>query len=255
MHSPSKATVGPAPCSAPRSARDSPRRRPPAQAGSAPPRSLQGQRLLLVDDNALVRDLFAAGLSRLGATCVLAADGEEAIERAQTGHFAAVVLDLSMPRLDGLAVTRRLRAAGLTARIVGVSAHASAADRTIALAAGMDAFLSKPVELADLAAALAPAAAPPTQPFDDARLLALLTARFRASVPDDVARLRAAWQARNWPSLRFHAHYLRSSAGAIGDLRLYALCGGLEHAAEAHDAGAAQSAWADCEAALAPWLT
>ena len=233
---------------------------PPAQAGSAPPRSLQGQRLLLVDDNALVRDLFAAGLSRLGASCVLAADGEEAIERAQTGHFAAVVLDLSMPRLDGLAVTRRLRAAGLTARIVGVSAHASAADRTIALAAGMDAFLSKPVELADLAAALAPPAAPadaapPAQPFHDARLLALLTARFRASVPDDVARLRAAWQARNWPSLRFHAHYLRSSAGAIGDLRLYDLCGGLEHAAEAHDAGAAQSAWADCEAALAPWLT
>jgi signal transduction histidine kinase/CheY-like chemotaxis protein len=233
---------------------------PPPRAGSRPPPSLLGHRLLIVDDNALVRDLFAAGLSRLGASCVLAADGEEAIKRARTGHFAAVVLDLSMPRLDGLAVTRRLRAAGRTTRIVGVSAHASDADRTIARAAGMDAFLTKPVELADLAAALAPAdapadAAPPARVFDDAPLLASLTARFRTQVPDDVARLRAAWQARDWPSLRFHAHYLRSSAGAIGDLRLYDLCGGLEQAAKAHDAGAAQSAWADCEAALAPWLT
>ncbi len=230
---------------------------PPAltPAASHPLPSLAARRLLIVDDNVLVRDLFTAWLSELGAICESAADGEEAILRAQAANFDAVVLDLALPGLDGLAVTRRWRAAGRRWRIVGVSAHASEADRTVALTAGMDAFLSKPVELAALVAALVPVTPPPTAPGRHARLRASLAARFRAQAPDDVARLRTAWQERDWTSLRARAHHLRSSAGVVGDERLYAACGALEDAAESRNASAAVTAWATCESALAPWLS
>lgn len=222
---------------------------------SVPLPSLRDRRLLIVDDNALVRDLFATWLTNLGATCELAADGEEALVRTQERTFDAVILDLAMPRLDGLAVTRRWREAGHTWRIVGVSAHASDSDRTVALSAGMDAFLSKPIELAALAAALTSESPSLSTPSLHAKLRADLTDRFRAQAPDDFARLRAAWQVRDWTSLHARAHHLRSSAGVVGDERLYAACGALEDAAEVHDASAVTSAWAQCEVALAPWLT
>jgi CheY-like chemotaxis protein len=86
----------------------------------------------------------------------LATDGEEAVEafRAQP-HFDLVLLDLRMPRLDGLAAARRIRgmgSEGAQATLIALTAQASAEDRTAALAAGMDDFVTKPIAPAALEA-------------------------------------------------------------------------------------------------------
>ena len=72
------------------------------------PATLHGRRVLIADDNPLVRELYAAHLGRLGACCETVADGERAAARAGSGDFAAVVLDLSMPGLDGYEVMVRI---------------------------------------------------------------------------------------------------------------------------------------------------
>ncbi len=128
--------------------------------GSGPRRlPALGQRVLVVEDNVALRALLGDWLDELGCATVLAPDGEEALALAREQDFDAVVLDLGLPGIDGREVARRLRARptppGATRpRIVGLSAHAGEEDRLSALAAGMDLFLTKPVELAALAAAL-----------------------------------------------------------------------------------------------------
>ena len=216
--------------------------------------SLRGRRVLVADDNPLVRDLFVAWLAELGAVCEVADHGEAALALALRHTFDAAILDLAMPRLDGLAVTRRLRALGHSWRIVGVSAHASGHDRAQALAAGMDAFLTKPVDLPTLAAALITTPTPALPATKRERIRAQLIERFRAEVAGNAADVRDALARRDWPALHQRAHYLKSSAGVIGDERLYETCSALEDAAEAGDATLADAAWKKCETALAPWL-
>lgn len=224
-----------------------------AAPASGPATSLRGRRVLVADDNALVRDFFCAGLGELGACCERAADGEEALSRALEGDFAAVVLDLSMPRLEGVEVARRLRARlGPQLRIVGASAHAGSTERARALAAGMDAFLAKPVGIGELAAALgvsddAPAA------MDETRMRAALSVQFRAEAHAHAAMLALAWKTRDWPGLVQAAHYVHNSALVVRDGALSAACAALMRAAEACDEAAARDGWERCDQALAPW--
>jgi CheY-like chemotaxis protein/anti-sigma regulatory factor (Ser/Thr protein kinase) len=106
-------------------------------------------RLLLVDDNALDRDMLSRRLARRGFDVQLAADGGDALERAQWDTPDLVVLDTSLPVLDGFAVTRRLKADARTGTVpvLILTAHALLTDRERALAAGCDDFDTKPVEL------------------------------------------------------------------------------------------------------------
>jgi HPt (histidine-containing phosphotransfer) domain-containing protein len=117
----------------------------------------------------------------------------------------------------------------------------------------MDAFLTKPVELAALVNALAVAPAP--APDRHARLRAELAARFRTAARAEAGAVQAALGRRDWAELKRRAHHLKSSAGVVGDERLYTACTAIEDAAEAADADVADRAWPECEAALAPWLT
>ncbi len=226
----------------------------PAAAAAPDPGSLAGRRVLVADDNALVREILAAQLARLGAKCETVADGEAALALAFSGKFSAVVLDLSMPRLDGLEVARRIRArCGPTVRIVGASAHAAAADRTRALAAGMDAFVTKPVNLAALAAALD--CVPGAAGNEENDLAPAALARwFRREVPPARVALCTAWRLRDWAALERQAHYLRNSALAVSDAALGAACSRLEESAVARDEAAAGRSWLQCEAELARWL-
>jgi len=89
-----------------------------------------------------------------GASVASAADGLEATERALAETFDVVVMDVRMPRMDGFAAARALRAAGCRAPLVAVSADASSEVLANALAAGFDAVLPKPFGLADLIRAL-----------------------------------------------------------------------------------------------------
>lgn len=219
--------------------------------------NLHGRRVLVTDDNPLVRELFAGYLTELGATCDQAADGEEALTLARARPYDALVLDLTMPRLGGLEVTRRLRGAttGSHVHIVGVSAHAADTDRDEALKAGMNAFLIKPVELTTLANAIVRQAAEEMSGARRASLHARLADKFRGEAASAQAAAIAGAIARSeWRGVKLHVHYLKSSAGVVRDDRLYRTCTVLEDAADGGDAVAIREAWAACAEALRPWM-
>ena len=106
-------------------------------------------RILVVDDDEMNRDMLSRRLIRRGYEVDLAVNGEEAIAKAREGRPSLILMDLSMPVLDGYEATRRLKAEPATAAIpvIGLSAHAMVGDREKALAAGCDDYDTKPVEL------------------------------------------------------------------------------------------------------------
>ena len=106
-------------------------------------------RLLLVEDNALNRDMLCRRLQRRGHEVLLAADGQQGLDLARAERPALVLLDLSLPVVDGWEVARRLKAAPETRAtpILALTAHAMAGDRERAMAAGCDDFDTKPVEM------------------------------------------------------------------------------------------------------------
>jgi hypothetical protein len=117
---------------------------------------LRGQRLLLVEDNSTNRFIVHRFLSGLGLEIWDAEDGVEAIEVFEQVQPDLVLMDMSMPKMDGLEATRRIRALGLPQPpIIALTANAFDSDRTACLLAGMDDFLSKPLRKKTLLAALA----------------------------------------------------------------------------------------------------
>lgn len=117
---------------------------PDAPDSQIPPES----RLLIVEDNNVNTLVLSRLLAKLGAQHVdSAANGELALERCSAQHYDLIFMDTHMPVLDGLSATRALRTRGVQARIVGVSADAMRDDRTLALASGMDDYITKPVSL------------------------------------------------------------------------------------------------------------
>ncbi|WP_069308443.1 response regulator, partial [Methylobrevis pamukkalensis] len=133
--------------------------------------------LLVAEDNAVNRRIAGMILRKLGHSVEFAVDGFEAVERVRNGSYDVVLMDLQMPRLDGLEATRAIRAlpgAAAHVPIVAMTANASAEDRAACLAAGMDDFTTKPVDRRQLSEALAkvagqrpdagPMAVPPPDP-------------------------------------------------------------------------------------------
>jgi two-component system, sensor histidine kinase len=133
-----------------------------AAAQLADPRQL---RILLVEDNP-INQLVANGLlEKAGCSADLAVDGLEAVERARAGGYDLILMDMQMPRLDGLGATRRIRSLPLARQpaIVAMTANAFDEDRQQCLAAGMNDFLSKPLAFETFKAALARVAGTPVQ--------------------------------------------------------------------------------------------
>jgi len=93
-------------------------------------------------------------LSVAGATVTIARDGLEATDKALAESFDLVLMDLRMPRMDGFAAARALRAAGLAVAIIAVTADATLVVQANAVAAGFDAVISKPFELVDIIGAI-----------------------------------------------------------------------------------------------------
>ena len=107
------------------------------------------QTLLVVDDNPSVRQLWSAWLGLWNFLVLEAHDGAEAVQMAREEHPALIVMDIAMPRLDGLAATRCLKSASETAEIpvVMLTAHATGDHRQRALDVGCEAFLTKPCDV------------------------------------------------------------------------------------------------------------
>ena len=107
------------------------------------------KKILLIEDNELNRDMLSRRLQKRGYEVVTAVDGETGIAMAQAEAPALILMDVTLPGIDGLEATRRLKAAPQTRHIpiVALTAHTMASDRDTALAAGCDEFDTKPIEL------------------------------------------------------------------------------------------------------------
>ncbi len=106
-------------------------------------------KILLVEDNEMNRDMLSRRLQRKGYQVVLAVDGQSGVELAQTESPDLILMDMSLPILDGWEASRKLKADPRTRRvpIIALTAHVMAGDRERAIAAGCDDYDTKPVEL------------------------------------------------------------------------------------------------------------
>lgn len=119
------------------------------------PDATSGLRILLAEDNAVNALLAKALLKRLGCVVTHAETGDRALAAASSEPFDLILMDVRMPGMDGMEVTRRLRAQGLTVPIIAATANAFADDRAACLAVGMDEFLTKPIQPVALNALIA----------------------------------------------------------------------------------------------------
>lgn len=127
-------------------------------------RPLVGRAILLAEDNDLNALLVDRHLTRMGAEVTRARNGAEAVAKAcgDIGRFDAIIMDIRMPDLDGLAAAKKIRSAeqktgAKPVRIIALTANVSAEDRAAAMRAGMDCFLAKPIDFVEMAKVVAAA--------------------------------------------------------------------------------------------------
>jgi two-component system cell cycle response regulator DivK len=106
-------------------------------------------KILLVEDNEMNRDMLSRRLTRKGYEVELAYDGQEGVTKAQSGDYDLVLMDMSLPVINGWEATQQIRATPdvATIPIIALTAHAMAGDREKALSAGCDDYDTKPIEL------------------------------------------------------------------------------------------------------------
>lgn len=252
---------------------------PAKPAGTA--ETVSPARILLVDNIEMNRELFAAMLSRAGHRVTTAEDGETALQCLGQGRFDLAIIDIQMPFMDGIELTRRIRASKdpSLARlpIVALSAAAYGEDRARAEAVGMNDYVTKPATREDVAASVARVLAPsaPSQAADPGRdavgAMDLLDRRMfdgqRGTFGDDRTRrflgllaeeldrravaIGEARQRQARVELSQHAHAIASAAGNLGFLGLVSMCRTLERDLAAMPDGDAAAAIDALEAAIA----
>lgn len=223
-------------------------------------------RVLLVEDNVVNQRVAAGLLKRRGHTVVVAANGVEALALLERSAFDVVLMDLQMPVMGGIAATIEIRARERTTgehiRIVAMTAHALDADRVRCLEAGMDDYLSKPIDPQLLFAAVERTTVPEagrvaggseSPVFDEPALLhrvggdaAFMREAIQLFIDDCPARLTAIREAmtdRNADALRRAAHALKGSAANLSAVRLSDTAGLLEQIGAESRMEAADVAW------------
>ena len=105
-------------------------------------------KILLVEDNEMNRDMLSRRLAKRGFEVVMAVDGAEGVEMARSASPDLILMDMSLPVMDGWTATRTLKADASTSAIpvIGLTAHAMAGDREKCLEAGCDEYDTKPVD-------------------------------------------------------------------------------------------------------------
>jgi PAS domain S-box-containing protein len=229
-------------------------------AASGPSRRLH---VLVAEDNAVNRQLVLTLLGKRGHLVHGVEDGQQAVDRASGGDYDVIIMDLQMPRMSGLDATMAIReherTTGRHVPIIALTAHAMRGDRERCLAAGMDGYLTKPIDVVELAATVErfggdqppptpPRRTPPAPPqpaavdFDeraavlhtgDRDVLAQMVAIFHADGPLLVKRISRAVAKRDAESLRQHAHTLKGAAATLGAAAVRATAAALEDAGRA----------------------
>jgi signal transduction histidine kinase/CheY-like chemotaxis protein len=217
------------------------------QVSIEPAAATAGFRILVAEDNRAAREFLVEALHALGHRAESVADGEAALAAAERGRFDAVLLDINLPGRDGVSIARELSARPNHPRLIGCSAEAFAHTRETALAAGMDAFLEKPVSVAALAEALAvpvPANANLFARLQHAGVATRTRELLAAEWPERHAAATRALAVHDIATLHTFAHYLQSSALLAGDAELLELCRRLS-------AETANGSTAECRATIA----
>jgi two-component system, sensor histidine kinase and response regulator len=230
-----------------------------------------GRRVLLAEDHPLAREIVAAMLTELGCAVDAVADGNEALAAVQASRYDLVLMDLRMPKLDGVAATRAIRAlpAGRDLAIVAMTADAFADDRQHCLDAGMNEHLAKPVtpamladalgrwlpadaaEVAEVASFAAVASRSPEQRTEYHALLR----DFAAQHGDDMARVQAHLAVGANDAALTVAHKLAGIAGLLGAKRVASLASAIAQGLRASADGAHLHTLADeCAAELARFI-
>jgi len=191
---------------------------------AAPQVSARPLRILLAEDNPVNQQVASRILEKRGHAVVVVTNGRDAVEALAPGAMApfdVVLMDVQMPEMDGLEATAAIRAreksSGSHVPIVAMTAHAMEGDRERCLAAGMDGYVTKPVEAERLVAAVESAAGS----FDprvaaarlggDRGLLRDMLALFLDDCPEMLSKIRQAIDARDAAALRRAAHALKGS--------------------------------------------
>jgi PAS domain S-box-containing protein len=226
-----------------------------------------GGRILLAEDNEINALLATTILEEVGYSVETVVNGAEAVEAATRGGFDLILMDVQMPVMDGLEATRQIRALGGHAAgvsIVALTANAMRSDQDTCLAAGMDDFVSKPLDPDDFLntvhrfTAGAESAAERREPspefpdLDDAQLDGLMrlmpAVRLRAIIESFLTaaqtrlqRIESCASSGDMAAMAREAHDLKGVSGNFGARRLQHLADKLEQAAKASDTQAAKA--------------
>jgi PAS domain S-box-containing protein len=210
-------------------------------------------RILLAEDNAVNQKLALRILSQMGYRADVAGNGLEAIQAVERQPYDVILMDVQMPEMDGLEATRQICrrwAVRERPRIIAMTANAMQGDREMCLAAGMDDYLSKPIRVHELVAALSKCAPKKAageenvsdssvidqKAFDelvastggDAAFLGELMDTYFADAPELMAQMRSSLAAGDAETFRRAAHTLKSSSATLGAMTLSDLAKDLE---------------------------
>ena len=258
--------------------------RPAAEGAQGPeePGDSTPLRILIAEDNPINQNVAVRLLEKLGHSADIAANGQEALTRLEERPYDVVLMDVQMPRMDGLEASREICArwpAGQRPRIIAMTAEAMEGDRQKCLAAGMEDYLVKPVTLDALRGALEKSHPVDREPEDtedtesgtlDGEVLAQLredlggpapveqiVGLFLEKTPPILAELRDAVTRGDLDAVRRSAHTIKGTSATLGARALSEKCKRLEEQArtgEVADAAASlteiEHAWGAAEAAL-----
>ncbi len=238
-------------------------------------------RILVAEDNPVNQELVLELLKKRGHRAAVAADGLRAVAAARSGGFDAVLMDVQMPKMSGIEAAQTIREVekGTVAHvpIVAMTAHVLKGDRERCLAAGMDAYVSKPIQAEDLFRAvesLAVRRAPPeqsgsgkqaaTENLDpasllarfggDAKLVHRLADVFLSDYPKMVTRIKKAVAARNAEALVKAAHGFKGAVSNFGAKEVVEITRRLEAKGREGSLAGAEEICKELQKALSPLL-
>jgi PAS domain S-box-containing protein len=235
--------------------------------------------VLVAEDNPVNQLVARRILRKLGHRVTIVDNGRDAVNRAKAGKFDLIAMDVQMPEMDGLDATLAIRTwektTGAHIPIIAMTAHAMKGDRERCLAAGMDAYTSKPIRFQDLAQAIAQVLQPADGAIEDSkastpsqesavdgtallagldgnrRILRNMVKLFRADAPLRVSEMQKAI-ARNDPgALEKAAHTLKGSVGNFAAKKAFGIAKELEFAGKNKDFAAASRLISVMESELA----
>lgn len=245
--------------------------------------AVAGRLILVAEDDAINRKVIRRQLAILGLACDVAKNGIEALTQWRSGEHALLLTDLHMPEMDGYELTAKIRreeAEGSRLPIIALTANALHGEDARCKAAGMDDYMSKPVQLEALRAMLAgwlPVNASQAQPMlacpfhangstpplptldtaklaeligDDPDMIAELLQDFLVSASAAASEMRNAFAASAWKEVGAVAHRLKSSSRSVGALALGEICEALEEAGKSQNGQVIGACMPDLENAL-----